>query len=378
MNDAYRSLVASLRVGPLWMDVFARVDRRKFIPATIWDDSVDPMVKVVRTDDPQRWEELVYRDDAVITQVEDGVATERPWLKSSSSSSPSIVAQMLDRLALAPEHRVLEIGTGTGWNAALLATRIGDDQVISMEVDPAVADHARKALAEAGLTPTVITGDGALGYPQGAPYDRVMSTAAVHRVPVPWIQQTRIGGRIMTPWGTPYDNGALLEMVVQDDGSAVGTFTDDSFAFMYLRAQRPTRAAVEDVVSPYDAYDERTSTLHPWEPVGDRHIRFLIGLRVNDCRTVAVPDEDSYVVYALDPDSHSWASIHVTDDDSNEQVFPVHQFGPRRLWDEIEAAHHWWVDVGRPHANRFGVKAQPDGQQWVFLDNPERIVSVIV
>jgi protein-L-isoaspartate(D-aspartate) O-methyltransferase len=97
--------------------------------------------------------------------------------------------------------RVLEIGTGTGYNAALLAHRLGSAAVTSVEIDPDLAEQARRALTTSGYLLGVTTADGARGYPPHAPYDRIMSTAAVHQVPYPWIAQTRPGGKILTSSG---------------------------------------------------------------------------------------------------------------------------------------------------------------------------------
>jgi protein-L-isoaspartate O-methyltransferase len=96
---------------------------------------------------------------------------------------------------------VLEIGTGTGWNAALLCKRVGKrGRVVSIEVDPLIAQAAWSALARAGYSPLVITADGVDGHPDGAPYDRVLATAAVREiVPRAWLGQTRPDGIIVTP-----------------------------------------------------------------------------------------------------------------------------------------------------------------------------------
>ncbi|MGH8918047.1 MAG: protein-L-isoaspartate O-methyltransferase family protein, partial [Actinomycetes bacterium] len=81
-------------------------------------------------------------------------------------------SEVLTALQVAPGMRVLEIGTGTGYNAALLAHQLGAAHVVSVEIDPVVAEHARHALAATGYRAvSVITGDGAEGYPPGAPYD---------------------------------------------------------------------------------------------------------------------------------------------------------------------------------------------------------------
>lgn len=97
-----------------------------------------------------------------------------------------------------PGMSVLEIGTDTGWNAALLAHQLGGANLTSVEIDPGIAAQARTALADAGYG--AVTGDGTLGHLSRAPYDRVISTACVYRVPYPWIAQTRPGGLIVTPW----------------------------------------------------------------------------------------------------------------------------------------------------------------------------------
>jgi protein-L-isoaspartate O-methyltransferase len=355
------------------------VPRHRFIPDQVWDDEVaGDMIPISRTEQPDQWLRLAYADAPVIVQVEDGreLGGEAPWLISSSASTPSVVAMMLNQLDVRIDHRVLEIGTGTGYNAALLAARLGDDQVITMEVDQTIADHARKALADADCAPIVITGDGALGYPAGAPYDRVLATAAVRLVPYPWVQQTRPGGLIVTPWGTPFDNGALLALRVREDGSADGRFTDSRIAFMWLREQRAARGAVEDVIHPLHDYVAGISGLHPWEPLAHGDGRFAIGLRMPDCKVVVVPDEDGldnhFVAYLLDPAGGSWASVHVEPDMIDE--IPTRQYGPRHLWDEVEAAHAWWDDAGKPNHTRFGVKVLPD-RQWVWLDSPERPIS---
>lgn len=102
---------------------------------------------------------------------------------SSSNSMPSNVATMLGYLDIPSGAetgmRVLEVGTGTGtgWNAALLAARLDDDAVTTIETDPTVAAGARTALTTAGYAPHIVTGDGLHGYPPHAPYERIISTA---------------------------------------------------------------------------------------------------------------------------------------------------------------------------------------------------------
>jgi len=150
-----------------------------------------------------------------------------------------MVLAMLDALDVHDGQQVLEIGTGTGYSAALLAHRLGEQQVTSIEVDPVLTAQARNSLQAAGYHPTVVCADGVAGWPDTAPYDRVICTAAViaGRLPYSWVQQTRPGGLILTPWGTAYCNGALLLLTVHDDHTATGRFVGNA-AFMRLRTQR--------------------------------------------------------------------------------------------------------------------------------------------
>lgn len=382
MSGTYQALLDDLvTAGDLprdWLPAFAAVPRNHFIPKAIWEATGNDLQPVLYHDEPAHWYELVYANQPIITQADDGKTKpgEVGDYITSSCSQPSIVAMMLDRLEIRPHHRVLEIGTGTGWNAGILAARLGDEQVVSVEIDPELADRARACLADLHLRPQVHAADGAAGWPDGSPYDRVLATASVQRVPYAWVEQTRPGGKIVTPWGTSYDNGGLLRLDVQADGTASGNFIDNSINFMRLRAQRIPYGAVEDRVLAEHDYDEIVSHLHPWEPLGTRDGSFAVGLRVPHCQVIVVADDDGrdnhFVAYLMDPLGKSWASVHVEPEMTDE--IPVRQHGPRNLWREVEAAHAWWTGAGKPSFDRFGVTVRKD-VQWVWLDVPERIVS---
>lgn len=197
-------LTESGELAPAWRDAFISVRRDAFIPDTVWRETADGLVPLRREDDPDAWLDLAYADAWVITQVDDG----RPCgpggtgrQMTSSASRPGVVALMLGKLRVEPGMTVCEIGTGTGYNAALLSARLGADHVTSVEIDPEVTDAARKALASAGYAPTVVCGDGAQGYEPNAPYDRVIATAAVNRVPYAWVEQTQPGGVVLNAVG---------------------------------------------------------------------------------------------------------------------------------------------------------------------------------
>ena len=139
--------------------------------------------------------EDAYLDDAIVTKRN---ADGQPI---SSSSQPAIMAIMLDQLTLAPGQRVLEIGAGTGYNAALMRHIVGPSgAVVSVDIEADLADRARGHLASAGYPDvTVVAADGADGYPPGAPYDRVIATVGVSDLAPAWLHQAGPGARIVVP-----------------------------------------------------------------------------------------------------------------------------------------------------------------------------------
>jgi protein-L-isoaspartate(D-aspartate) O-methyltransferase len=115
-------------------------------------------------------------------------------------SQPYIVAYMSEVLRLAPEHRVLEIGTGSGYQAAVLAQIA--KEVHTIEIVPELAERSRALLRELGYANVhVVAGDGYAGLPERAPFDRIIVTAAPDHVPQPLTQQLAIGGRMVLPVG---------------------------------------------------------------------------------------------------------------------------------------------------------------------------------
>ncbi len=139
--------------------------------------------------------EAAYLDDAIVTRRD---AEGQPI---SSSSQPAIMAIMLDQLTLVPGQRVLEIGAGTGFNAALMKHIVGPSgAVVSIDIEADVAEAAREHLASAGYPDvTVVAADGADGYPPGAPYDRVIATVGVSDLAPAWLHQAGPGARIVVP-----------------------------------------------------------------------------------------------------------------------------------------------------------------------------------
>ena len=128
-------------------------------------------------------------------------------------SQPYIVAFMTQALDVAPAHRVLEIGTGSGYQAAVLGVLAKD--VYTIEIVPQLAERARGTLSALGYRNIQVrTGNGYLGWPEHAPYDRIMVTAAPDEVPPALLQQVKIGGLIAIPVGTVTQQLRILRRTV--------------------------------------------------------------------------------------------------------------------------------------------------------------------
>jgi protein-L-isoaspartate(D-aspartate) O-methyltransferase len=135
-------------------------------------------------------------------------------------SQPSTQARCLEALRITPADRVLEIGTGSGYQTALLARLAG--QVFSVERVPQLAEQARAAILAAGITNvSLLMGDGTLGWRDYAPYDAIVVAAATPTVPHPLVEQLAPGGRMLLPLGER-DN-QVLTLVRLSGGRTVGT-----------------------------------------------------------------------------------------------------------------------------------------------------------
>ena len=182
---------------------------------------------------PGQEPEAAYRDDAIVTKRdEDGQPI-------SSSSQPAIMAIMLDQLDLDPGQRVLEIGAGTGYNAALIRHIVGPSgQVTTVDIDPDLVGTAREHLASAGFGDvSVACADGADGYPPRAPYDRLIATVGVSDLAPAWLAQAVPRARIVVPLDV---RGNQLSVAFEraDPAAPGGPWTSRSLApcgFMRMR-----------------------------------------------------------------------------------------------------------------------------------------------
>lgn len=372
-----QSLVAGLSAaGALpaaYRHAFEAVDRAQFIPDRIWvggDEDRDDTA-VDRGSDPKAWDDTVY--DAtlpIVTQFDEGAVTwpEQGYRPTSSASAPTVVAGMLRVLGVQSGDNVVEIGTGSGYNAALLSEIVGPDgQVSTVEVDAGVAAEATARLDAGGYLHNVrvVVGDGATTAPTDRPWDRVIATAAVPlgRMPYGWVTHTRPGGVIVAPMFADLTSDPLVRLVAGDDGTACGHADAQlSVGFMHLRTERPARAALGAVAWDDDSADLLHTSADIWDPLHDPAWCWAMAVAMPSCRyNTYQPGERSErrLILFKDPVSGSRASIHGADGSGR---LAVRQSGPRRLADEALAAIRWFAQRGAPPLEAWLWEVGPDRQ----------------
>jgi protein-L-isoaspartate(D-aspartate) O-methyltransferase len=172
--------------------------------------------------------EEVYSDRAISAKQD----AEGKWI--SSSSQPAIMAIMLEQLGLQPGHNVLEIGTGPGYNAALMAHIVGETgRIVSVEIDRDLAESARAHLSMAGYERVhVVCADGGYGYPEAAPYDRIILTVGSHDITPAWWEQMKPDGRLVLPLVL---RGSMKSIAFERAGDHLASLSENDCGFIQLR-----------------------------------------------------------------------------------------------------------------------------------------------
>jgi len=204
-----------------------------------------------------------YADDVVQTKQDEA------GIPISAASQPTIVALMLENLDVRPGQRVLEIGAGTGYNAALLAHLVGPaGRVTTVDLDEDIVAGARRGLAAANVRAVAVRHDGAEGFAAGAPYDRLIATVGTGRVPRAWLDQLAPGGRFVVPLRLRGSVARSIAFEREADGSWASR-ASRGCAFM------PLRGIADDAgrLVPLTADGTVTVEVHPGQAVGD-----LIGI----------------------------------------------------------------------------------------------------
>lgn len=349
-----------------WSAAVAAVPRHVFVPR--FYEQIGGRRQLVDGSDPEqraRWLDRVY-SDAGLTIALDEAGEDQV----SSSSQPALMARMLEMLDIDDGHRVLEIGTGTGYNAALLCHRLGHERVFSVDIAADLVELAGVRLAELGHHPTLAVGDGADGLPAHAPYDRIIATCSVPAVLRSWMGQVTEGGLLLVDIKAgPYAGNLVL--LRRDHDRLLGRFAERWATFMGMRHHgRPQQQPVEFDTT---ASTVRSTTLdpHPWDNLCAWFVAQL---------GIGTPIAFGYVL-----DQHtnrptraryttadgSWCEVAL---DADNGAREVREGGARPLWAAVERAYRRWRGWGEPGWERFGLTVAADGAHTVWLDEPGRAV----
>jgi methyltransferase of ATP-grasp peptide maturase system len=337
-----------------------------FLPA---DGGRWPPVTAAGTDPAER-ARIAYRDQSLTTQLDghltadqaDALVTGSP---TSSSPTPLTVMSMIESLEVAGGHQVLETGTGTGYSSALMCHRPGEDDVTTIEVDPEVAARADSALEAAGFETWTVTGDGLLGHPRRAPYDRVIATCAVRRIPYAWIRRTRPGGVVLATAGGSWQYGTgLAKVTVGEDGTAEGRIIGRS---SFMRARSQAALPVSGDLSARTAYaDSERQTRVPPAELNEWMPAFLARLTAPGAQFVqATTPEGTQLRYVFDSERESFAQFTAQGDG-----WTVRQGGPVALWDTIEQALIAWRNAGSPDISAVRPHITDSSRTYWIEDSP--------
>ncbi len=358
--------------SPEWISAVRAIPRHALVPV-FYEQDRDTGQWLARDASDPVWHDRIYANRALFTAVGEGAGS---WgtgvVGLSSTSTPGLMTRMLEALDVHAGYHVLEIGTGTGYNAALVAHRLGEGRVFSVDIDRNLVDSARERLAALGYRPTLVATDGARGLPEHAPYDRIIATCSVPAIPWAWIEQTRVGGLILADLKLSVHAGNLVLLHRHPD-RAEGRFDRTWAGFMALRSDVPSppNSTGGDGLPRRDRQQaaRRASDLDVLRPWENLVAWFLAQL--------SVPTEIGYGHHIderrnrpgdtfLTSSDGSWCEVSEHTEHGTRQVWEA---GPISLWCAVEEAYRLWHELGQPGWERFGLTVIPD-RQWVWLDSP--------
>jgi protein-L-isoaspartate O-methyltransferase len=361
---AHAATLATKVTGPAsrWRPLVATVPRHVFVPR--WWRWLDPDGWTLRDGeaDLQRWMNAAYSDRTLITRIGAAHADHArpedhpPGRPTSSSTLPGLVVQMYQHAAITHGVDILDIGTGSGYGCALLARRLGDQHVTSVDVDDYQVKAAVSRLADIGLHPEVTVCDATGPLPDHR-YDRIVSMMSVAPVPASWLDALRPGGRLVT---TLAGTGLIITADKTPDGGAAGRTERDRAGFMAARSGADYPPGLLDATpAARDADGEQISTgRYPVVNIGNAwELRSMLGVTVPGTEDHYEESGDGQrIAWLVHPDG-SWARATATADDPPV----VHQAGPRRLWDTVDSIRHAWLRDGSLPAYGATVTITPDG-----------------
>lgn len=340
-------------------NAFRDVPRELFI-SSFYERSGREWIRHVEADmNAETWLSSIYTDSSLITRVEQN----RPV---SSSSMPSIMAHMLEALDVSAGCSVMEIGTGTGYNAALLAYLTGNPaRVTTIDIDVELIEQATTAIRKiAGPGMTILAGDGRIGCAAHAPYDRIIVTASAASIAPCWYEQLAPEGRLVMPLsGHLNASGFLVLIKAKDNKSACGIFRQPPLSFMPLTGEIDALAYFRSVSRKV----QQEWTLEAEHPVAsallDDAFRWFLQWRVTGIAGIQGPTREGIMVLNfIDQQRETRLQIR----QQEKGLWHVQQQGIGTLWNDIQAACEEWLLAGEPEQEAYSVEMNEHGA-WLLL-----------
>ncbi|MGQ0840107.1 methyltransferase domain-containing protein [Actinokineospora sp.] len=358
--------------SPQWRAAVAGVPRHLLVEVFYTQNSDGTWTGQDSSGDSGAYLDAVYSDQTLVTALAEYHAR---WgvghIAVSSSTAPGLMVSMLEALDVRDGDTVLEIGTGSGYNAALLAHALGAGNVYSVDIDADLVERAAARLARIGYRPTLVAHDGAEGLARHAPYDGILATCSVPAIPRAWIEQTRCGGTILTDLKVGGMEGNLVRLRRDGDGAS-GRFLPDWAGFMTMRHGNE-RNDTERPSQPHriraDATPRRsTAPAEPWtQPVPWFLAQFTMPANLTYGQNIDDETGEPGDIFLSAPNG-SWCEVGLdTDRDGTRHVV---EHGPTPLWRLWESAHGQWRTLGQPAWPRFGLTVHADDGHTVWLDEP--------
>lgn len=343
-----------------WRPLVTAIPRHEFVPRW-WADSDGWRLRDGPAMPVEDWLGGVYRDASLVTQVgtlhaDHATQDDRPEGRPTSSSTmPSLVVTMYRYAMIGDDMDVLDIGTGSGYGTALLARRLGDEHVTSVDIDPYLVKAAEKRLDGLGLRPLVTVADAAGPLP--GEYDRLVSMTSVAPIPASWLVALRPSGRLVT---TLAGTGLIVTANKTPNGGAKGITEWYRAGFMEARTgpdYAPRLLHTIPGALDGDAGEVTTgqypviNTSSAWE------LYSMLGITVPGIEHHFENGPDGRRTAWLVHTDGSWARASAISD----ELPAVRQGGPQRLWDIADDIRHAWLIDGSLPAYGAAVTISPDG-----------------
>ncbi len=380
-TEAARALADKVTANaPEWHEAISATPRHRLVPRwweRIPNSPAEEWELVAQAEDSEDSKARIaaaYSDETLVTRVgplhaDHAKPSERATGSPTSSSTlPGLIVSMMHRLNAKPGHKILDVGTGSGYALALFARRLGDEHVTSVDVDPYLVEAARARLAEFDRTPRIEAIDATGELPEPS-YDRIMATVSVRPVPKSWLRALRPGGRIVT---TIAHTALLITADMGEDGIARGSVQPDPATFMETRQSADYPPKLNEVFASA-RIAEGTDVRATDGPIPDLWqewpLRWLYELDTPGVETRAATMPDGRrVVWLLAADG-SWARAEESEDGSKHgSKRTVHQDGVRRLWDDLERVRRKWEEGNQFPLHSLSVELSPDGGKLTAPD----------